>query len=250
MKTVTGSTTSEKKMIKAIQTATGAIADGQIGTQTMSDIACLAKADCFPLTLQIYSQPVIIAKDFAPYASQGATITKYTNAISGSFLSGKDPCSVMIRDGEIISPNACHYWQTYPESVLYKLKDGSYGIKRVRTAYELPKGVVTAVGGMGLLDNYNPSDEGFKRMIVNGKSLDFSDVLRKTNHTMTGVKNGYVYLCYCKNMTAAQVNAYAQKLGLELAIMLDGGHVAAINGEESFAKINTSQKQYYIVKGE
>lgn len=250
MKTITGSTNSEKKMIKAIQKALSAVVDGMIGTQTMSDIARLVDADCFPLTLTIYSNPVIIAKDFKPYASEGATITKHTNAISGSFLSGKDPCSVMIRDGEVISPNSCHFWQGYPESVLYRLKDGTFGIKRVRMSKELPEGVVTAVGGMGLLDNYNPSAEGFCKVVTNGKTQDFSDVLRKTNHTMLGVKGKHVYLCYCKNMTAAQVNAYAKKLGLDLAIMLDGGHVAAINGEESFAKINTSQRQYYIVKGE
>ena len=34
----------------------------------------------------------------------------------------------------------------------------------------------------------------------------------------------------------------------ELAVMLDGGHVAAINGAESFAKINTSQAQYYLIQ--
>ena len=38
------------------------------------------------------------------------------------------------------------------------------------------------------------------------------------------------------------------KLQLDLAIMLDGGHVAAINGEESFARINTTQAQYYLIK--
>ena len=34
-----------------------------------------------------------------------------------------------------------------------------------------------------------------------------------------------------------------------LAIMLDGGHVAAINGAESFAKINTGQIQYHMIQG-
>lgn len=249
MKTVTGANTSEKKMIKAIQTAIGAIADGQIGTQTMSDIARLVKADCFPVTLQIYSQPIIIANDFKPIAAKGATVSKYLNAISGSFLSGKDPCSILMHNGDIVNSTSCHYWQGYPETVLYKTKSGEYGIKRVKTVSELPSTAVTAVGGMGLLDYYSPKTEGFCKVTLDGKTQDFSDVLRKTNHTMLGVKGKHVYLCYCSNMTAAQVNAYAQKLGLEKAIMLDGGHVAAINGDEGFARINRSQKQYYVIQG-
>ena len=51
---------------------------------------------------------------------------------------------------------------------------------------------------------------------------------------------------YCSNMTGAQVNVYLKQLGLDRAIMLDGGHVAAINCAE--ASINTAQKQYYVVR--
>ena len=50
-------------------------------------------------------------------------------------------------------------------------------------------------------------------------------------------------------MTGRKVDEHCRKLGLELAVMLDGGHVAAINGAESFAKINTSQIQYYMIQG-
>lgn len=31
--------------------------------------------------------------------------------------------------------------------------------------------------------------------------------------------------------------------------MLDGGHIAAMNGEESFSRLNGSQKQYYAIQG-
>ena len=55
---------------------------------------------------------------------------------------------------------------------------------------------------------------------------------------------------YCKSMTGRQVNEFCRdKLQLDYAIMLDGGHVAAINGEESFAKVNTAQVQYYLIQG-
>lgn len=248
-KTVAGSTESEKKLIKGIQVAVDSIPDGMIGNQALSDIARVVNADCFPLTLTIYSQPVIIARDFVPMAANGTALSKHENAISGSFLSVTEPCSILMHEGNVTCAVSCHFWQGYPESVLYKTKDGEYGIKRVKKVSELPSDAVTAVGGMGLLDNYDPPAEGFKKVTTNGKIQDFSDVLRKTNHTMLGVKGKHVYLCYCKNMTGAQVNAYAKKLKLDKAIMLDGGHVAAINGAESFARINRTQRQFYIVKG-
>ena len=97
-----------------------------------------------------------------------------------------------------------------------------------------------------MLSNYAPAAEGFKRM---SSGIDYSDVLRDTNHAILGVKNDYVFMVYCASMTAAQVNTFAKTLGLDMAIMLDGGHVAGINGAESFAKINTSITQYYLLQG-
>src|SRR5574344_820399 len=68
----------------------------------------------------------------------------------------------------------------------------------------------------------------------------YSDVLRKTNHTVLGYKGGMLYGVYCRSMTAQQVNAFCRdKLKLTRAVMLDGGHVAAING--ACDKINTNQ---------
>lgn len=243
LNTVKGTTANETKMIKAIQTAIGANADGEIGTQTMSDIACKLGAKCFPLTLKIYGMPVIIAEDIKPFSPRKA-LSNYANAISGSFYSaGKNgivPCSIMIADGKTIVADACHADRGLPESVLYRLNTGAFGIARVRNASALPSGVLWAVGGLGLLGNYNPAAEGFTGA--------FADVLRDTNHTMLGVKNSRVYMVYCASMTAAQVNVFAKTLGLEYAIQLDGGHVAAINGGESFAKINLSTTQYYAIQ--
>ena len=51
MNSVKGSTTSETKLIKAVQSAVGAKVDGLIGAQTMSDIAVEVGASCWPLTL-------------------------------------------------------------------------------------------------------------------------------------------------------------------------------------------------------
>lgn len=240
MNTVKGSTTSETKMIKAIQKKIGVTQDDAIGTETMSSLAIKLDADCFPLTLKIYDMPVIIAEDIV-VCNPSTGLKSYSNSLSGSFSYQKKPCSILINKGVTVYSAACHAFLGKPESVLYRLDNGKFGIKRCEYSSELPSGVKWAVGGMGLLDNYSPSTEGF--------SGNYADVLRKTNHTALGVKDGMCYLIYCKSMTALQVNSYCKKLGLELAIMLDGGHVAGINGAESFAKINTSQTQYYMIQG-
>jgi hypothetical protein len=233
MKDVVGSTSEEVRMIKAIQRSVGALDNGWIGNQTLSDIAAKLGADCFPLNVELYGQPAILARDIDPLNLSGRLPE---NSISGSFSWQGAPCSILVRGGRVVRGMSCHY--PTPESVLYKTTDGAVRIARVASA-SLLDNVVWAVGGMGLLGNYNPAAEGFIRA--------FSDVLRKTNHTALGYKGGMLYGVYCKNMTAQQVNALCRnKLKLEYAIMLDGGHVAAIHA--ACSKINTNQRQYYAVR--
>ena len=249
MNIVKGSTTNEDNMIRAIQKAAGANTDGEIGAQTMSDIACMLGADCFPLTIQIYGAPVIIARNILPFEPNGTTLASWANSINGSFFYNGKPCSILVTSGKVRSKYACHASYGRPESVLYRLESGEFGLKRVQSADELPEKVKWAVGGLGLLGNYDPTAEGFCKITSGGKTVDFSDVLRKTNHSMIGVKNKHIYMVFCSSMNADSVNALAKKLGLEKAIMLDGGHVAGINGSERFAKINTAEKQYYCIQG-
>ena len=233
MKDVVGSTSEEVRMIKAIQRSVGALDNGWIGNQTLSDIAAKLGADCFPLNVELYGQPAILARDIDPLNLSGRLPE---NSISGSFSWQGAPCSILVRGGRVVRGMSCHY--PTPESVLYKTTDGAVRIARVASA-SLLDNVVWAVGGMGLLGNYNPAAEGFIRA--------FSDVLRKTNHTVLGYKGGMLYGVYCKNMTAQQVNALCRnKLKLEYAVMLDGGHVAAIHA--ACSKINTNQRQYYAVR--
>lgn len=233
MKDVVGSTLEEVRMIKAIQRSVGALENGWIGNQTLSDIAARLGADCFPLNVELYGQPAVLARDIDPLNLSGPLPR---NAISGSFSWQGQPCSILVRGGRVVRGMSCHC--PTPESVLYKTTDGAVRIARVSSAAALG-GVVWAVGGMGLLGNYNPAAEGFTGA--------FSDVLRKTNHTVLGYKGGMLYGVYCKAMTARQVNAFCRdKLKLEYAVMLDGGHVAAIHAVCS--KINTNQRQYYAVR--
>ncbi|HIW93020.1 MAG TPA: hypothetical protein H9868_00610 [Candidatus Flavonifractor merdipullorum] len=240
MNNIIGTTDSETAMIKAIQRAVGAAEDGEIGGETMAAIAARLGADCFPITLEIYDQPTIIAKDVV-VCNPSTGLRAYNNSLSGSFSYQKKPCSILVNWGKAVCESACHAWLGQPETVLYRLYSGEFGIRRCMSSKELPDSVKWAVGGMGLLDLYGPQEEGF--------SGQYADVLRRTNHTALGVKGGMVYLIYCANMTGGEVDEHCRKLGLELAVMLDGGHVAAINGAESFAKLNTGQIQYYMIQG-
>ena len=233
MKDVVGSTSEEVRMIKAIQRSVGALDNGWIGNQTLSDIAAKLGANCFPLNVELYGQPAILARDIDPLDLSGRLPE---NSISGSFSWQGQPCSILVRGGKAVRGMSCHC--PTPESVLYKTQDGRVHMARVSSAAALGD-VVWAVGGLGLLGNYNPAAEGFT-----GR---FADVLRKTNHTVLGYKGGLLYGVYCKAMTAQQVNAFVRdKLKLEYAVMLDGGHVAAIHAAVS--RINTNQRQYYAVR--
>ena len=233
MRDVKGATSEEVRMIKAIQRSVGALDNGWIGNQTLSDIAAKLGADCWPLNVELYGHPAILARDIDPLNLSGRLPE---NSISGSFSWQGAPCSILVRGGKVVRNWSCHYPR--PESVLYKTTGGAVRIARVSSAAALG-GVVWAVGGMGLLGNYNPAAEGFT-----GR---FADVLRKTNHTVLGYKGGMLYGVYCRSMTAQQVNALCRdKLKLEYAIMLDGGHVAAIHG--ACNKINTQTRQFYAVR--
>ena len=241
MKDFRGETTSEDRMIRATQKAIGAQDNGWVGAQTMSDLAVAVNADCWPCTLRLYDMPVIIADDII-VSNPKAGCRNFTNSMSGSFSYQQKPCSILVNRGNVLCGSACHAWLDKPESVLYRLEDGRFGIQRAKSASELPENIRWAVGAMGLLNNYDPAAEGFTGA--------YSDVVRKTNHTVLGAKAGMVHLIYCRNMTGGEVNAFCRdKLKLELAVMLDGGHVAAIYGAESFARINTGQVQYSLIQG-
>ncbi len=233
MRDIKGSTSEETRMIKAIQRSVGALDNGWIGNQTLSDIAAKLGADCWPLNVELYGQPTLIARDIEPVNMSGPLPR---NAISGSFSWQGQPCSILVRGGKVVRNWSCHYPR--PESVLYKIPGGAVRIARVSSAAALGN-VVWAVGGMGLLGGYDPELDGFTGV--------YSDVLRKTNHTVLGYKGGLLYGVYCRSMTAQQVNAFCRdKLKLDYAVMLDGGHVAAING--ACNKINTNQRQFYAVR--
>ena len=237
------STENEKQLICALQREVDALENGWIGNQTLVDLAVKLGVDCWPLTLKIYGYPVIVAKDFIPFNPGCKPLTGYANSMLGSFTYPRavTPCSILVNNGEVIHGSSCHAFNNKPESVIYKLKDGTVGVKRVTYSSELPKNADKAVGGFGLLGNYSPIAEGFTGA--------YSDVTRNTAHNAIAYKNGMWYGIYFGGMTAQAVNTLcANKFKFEYAIMLDGGGLAAMNGGENFARINTKTKQGYAIQ--
>lgn len=211
-------------------------------------------------TTKLKNMPCIVADDILAFDPNGP-LSKYANTLSGSFTypSGKQPCSIMVNRGVDIFSFACHAWLGFPETVICRYKDGKFAIKKCRNTSDLlnRENILWAVGGMGLMNFYNPTEEGFCMIDANGKpttnsklaKYNYSDVLRKTNHTILGIKNNECYLVYVKSMTGKQVDEYAKSCGFQMAIMLDGGHIAAINGSQAYAKINLTTNQGYALQG-
>lgn len=171
----------------------------------------------------------------------------YANSISGTFQYQNKANAILIYGGKVISNLSAHGWLGYPDTCLIYYKDGTLAVKRLVSipASELQQ-VEWAISGMGLLDMYNPSAEGYAKFKKNGKTYDYSDVVRRTNHTAIGVKNGKVCGFYLSSMTGAEVNTYMKKQDMDFAIMLDGGHIAAVNCSQ--AQRNVGQKQHNIIQ--
>lgn len=191
-----------------------------------------------PVSCVVKGEPLIVARDIIP-AALSAPVKDYANTISGGFSYNGKPCSILAAWGKVIRGEACHAHLGKPETVIYRLDNGAFGMKRVRSAAELPQGVKWAVGGMGLLGNYDPEAEGF--------TGQYADVCRRTAHTFLGLNDGLCVIGYVAAMSGTEVNAHVHKLGLRAAIMLDGGHVAAINC--AAATKNLNQKQFFIIQG-
>ena len=242
MRDIYYSTENEKKLIIAAQKKLNIDPNGIIGMNTLSSLFFRLGVELpEPVTLQLYGYPTIIGNDLLAFSPK-TNIKGYKNSISGSFTYPRatTPCSILINSGNVLCGSACHSHNDKPESVIYRTWVGQFGIKRVKSSSELPE-VCWAVGGMGLLDNYDPEAEGF--------TGSYSDVLRKANHTVLGIRNGKVYGVYFKNLTAQSINDLCKrKFRFDYAVLLDGGALAAINGTEYFAKINTGTKQGYALQ--
>lgn len=250
MKDIKYETNNEKFMITEMQIGIDAYPNGIIGNQTLSDLyimlcnlgICEWKK---PLTLKIYGQPMIIAKDILVF-DPNSSVKPYENSISGSFTWKPSdlPCSILVNNGKDIFSYACHApSMDKPEGVIARYTDGVFWMGRCKSTADIPnrKNVDWAVGGLTLGKLYSPVSEGFS-----GRN---ADVLRKTNHTILGIKNNMCYLVYVANMNGGEIQEFVNKMQFNMALLLDGGHIAAINGTEIWAEINMNQYQGYVIQG-
>lgn len=223
MKEIVGSTSEEQRLIQSIQRAAGALDNGIIGTDTLSSIAEMLGAEGFPFSLKMYGVPTCIGKDIIPFSPKSG-ISYYANTMLGSFTYPRatEPCSFCYNHGTVLHNYACHAYKGFPESVLYKLNDGTVGMCRATFEGDLPDNVITAVGGFGLLDFYDPDAEGF---IGDDYRVRYQDA-----HTVLGYKNGFFYGVCFPNHSADQINKICRdKFCFEYAVMLDGGGLYAYN---------------------
>lgn len=235
MKEIVGSTLEEDRLIRETQKAIGALANGVIGTDTMSCLAEKVNAGGFPYVLTMYSLPTCISKNIIPFSPK--TGVKYFDCcMTGSFTYPRaiTPCSFLVNNGNYIHNYACHAWKGFSESVLYKLKDGTVGMVRAQFMGEMPENVDVAVGGMGLLDFYDPDAEGF---IDDDYRVRYKDA-----HTVLGYKNGHFYGICFPSHSSNQVNKICkEKFCLEYAVMLDGGGLYAYNFRHLTKNVNEQQ---------
>lgn len=189
---------------------------------------------------KLYDVKVIECNEITVFESKGKySCSNFMNSTCGTFTypSGKNVCSILVSNGETLGSYSCHYWPAqgnHPETVLYELKDGTRGAKRCKTSSELPTGVKWAIGGMGLLSMYNPGLEGFI-----GK---YADVRNTNDHNVVLIMpGGRVLLALCENMNANQINAWAKRVGATYGIIVDGGHLAAINSPQFKKRVKTPQ---------
>lgn len=203
-------------------------------------------------TIKLAGCPTIVADDILAF-DPNSGLKNFANSLSGSFTypAGDKPCSILINNGVDVCSYACHSWLDFPETVIYRKKDGTFGCGKYKNTSAIPDraNVVWAVGGVGLIDKYNPLEEGFCKGVKNGKSFNYSDVLRKTAHTVLGIKDSKCHLMYFPLHSGADVNKTMCLEKFQMAVMLDGGHIAGINGSEPFAQINRSTRQGYALQG-
>lgn len=251
MKAVTGSNSEEVRLIKAVQTAVDAVPDGAIGGQTMANIAMALGAIKSPICVTMYNVPTIICTNIVnrPDANGKPLSSFPMYSISGSFSANYKPCSIAIAGGSVYCTTACHAFDGpgYPESVLYS-HDGHIFMSQSINTKTVLLGASWAVGGLGIRVGGRTlnaeKNEGFT-----GK---FSDVLRKTAHTVIGTwkfgEKTYLALMYFPNHSTAEIKAHCEKINLYNTIQLDGGHYAAI--KTPVKSVNINQKQAWVICAE
>ena len=164
----------------------------------------------------------------------GDTTVKETGKYgsNGTFSWGKAVNGIMKFGDIILGGFSSRYWSPdgkhYPQSVLCYYRDGTFGVEKIKTASEISKPVWWAVGGVGLISQYgfNPDSEGFKRVwsLEEEKFIDYSDVLRFTDHMSIGVDHkDRVFLIRSWQVYRKTTIEHGKLLNLKYMIGMDSG---------------------------
>lgn len=254
MNFVSGKTKEEIRLVTSLQASVNSKPDNSIGPDTLVSFAQSLAPNLFPVDVTMYGCPTFVGLDVLPFDPDGP-LKNWDWTISGSYSTSGQPTSILIANGKTICGSSSHAWLGYPDSVIYEKLDGTTGICRVMYDTEIPdrKNVKWAIGGAGLLDNFNPKAEGYCVFTDrNGVKRKYNDVWRLTNHTVLGVKGKWKYGVTLINKgdekaDGLSINKFIKdNFKFDYALKLDGGHIAARNGPSE--KINTSQSQAYAIQ--
>ncbi len=235
----------EKSKIKAIQRVLKVVSDGSFGSYTLDIMYRYFVKPIKPYLLNAYGSYIIIGKPQSVniISGEGKGTGHYKNSISGTFSTGGEPISITVNDGRVVRPWSCHIKDKKPESVLYFDGD-KVGLERQQYASALPKGIVWAIGGLGLVKD---GDYTYFSNTLEGFIGRFSDVMRRTSHTVIYEdKWGYIGLMFVRNKSTYQILGILKNLGAKNAVQLDGGHLGSINADGY--RYNTSQKQLSVIQ--
>ena len=227
----------EIEKIKVIQKHYDAFVDGSFGEQLLDSIY-RSIAPVYPYSALFFDANVLISdKIQLVHSLNKATCGTYNNSLSGTFQWQNTTSSMLCIDGKWKRKSSTHDWLKQPETVIYVNDKGEIKAKRCLYSSEIEEDVVNAIGGVGL-HNYDPKAEGFTGA--------YADVLRKTYHTALG-HDGKSWLGVYAYGTGEQIRSLMiDKLKCKVAIMLDGGSIAAINTDTK--KSNVKQLQNNIIQ--
>lgn len=149
-----------------------------------------------------------------------------TVGISGTF----QPNGILIDKGEIIRPAASHMWRGRRDMVFMITKSGEIKTVRAMYASEIIEEAWFAVGGASIKDMTVTHENGRKEMADYDGGFDdlYSDIWRRTKHTIIGNIGREVHLIYVWYMDGEDIKNFCEYKGLENYILLDGGHIASI----------------------
>lgn len=239
-----------KAQIKEKQGVLGILQDGIMGKQTINqDYLDSTEGLLLPYARNFYGVEILFGRDIdiVDNDGQGVRVRDYPLSMAACFHWKMETISIMMKNGVPIDEQAktsSHYWLGNSESVIYKTYDGKFGMMRAKVYTELPYNTEWAIGGLGMVApyKYSPVTEGF--------SGAYTDVLRKTKHTVFAITHtGHVALMHFPNHSAGQVLDYLNnKQKMKYAVMLDGGHVPAYHNGTKIFNGNLNQANLIMVK--